>query len=497
MAIVDIGIKLFKSLDLSTLLVFVLVACITYLIWIRRDKRVPPGPTALPIVGNLFSLASADPFESFARLREKYGDIYSVYIGRELTVVLNGYDTIYDALVRRGSTFSRRPMNPFSVAVLEETGIVGSNDKSHKDHRALCLNGLNHLCFKNDSHQIEDRILFEIKKFLDRMVDCDGAVDPAPDLSISLANIMSNLIIGKSFDFENERFNDFLRKHHRVLAALPARIALVNCFPFLLKLPLDIFNLKSIVEGVHTWQTFLKERLLGGASDDFIAIYLDALKKNDEKELDQTFSKRMLRNVSFDLMIAGSQTVASTIAWLLLYILHDKELETRLHTEIDEIIGPDRTPSLTDRPSMPYMEAVILEGLRIACAAPLAVPHSVPHDVMYKGHLIPEETTIIVNLNSVLMDPVAWEDPKTFRPERFLSEDKTTLQVPKYHIPFSVGQRSCLGETFARMSLFLYLTAILQRFRLAPKDNDSLPPIKGNIGLTYHPDPYELRLIKR
>ena len=501
MAAVDTGLSMLNSINLATLFVFVSVACITYIFWMRRDTRVPPGPPLVPIIGNLLSLASSDPFSNFARLRKKYGDIYSLYIGRELTVVLNGFDVIYDALVKRGSLFSRRPMNPFSVAVLDHTGIVGSNDKCFKEHRRLSQDALQHLCFKNGSQDIENRILFEVKQVLDKFADMNTPTDLSPYLSASFANIISSILISKSFGFDDEKFNGFLNEHNKVLAALPGRIALVNCFRFLLKLPLDVFDLKTIIRGVVTWQTFLEKRLSdktkGDTKEDFIDMYLQALKNNEDNQLGQSFTKDMMRNTSFDLEIAGSQTVATTINWLLLYLLHNSEIETRLQSEIDEVIGRDRLPSLKDRPKMPYTEAAILEGLRIASAAPLAVPHSVPHDVIYKGYLIPKDTTILVNLPSVLMDPAIWEDPTKFRPERFLTADQMAVNVPKYHIPFSVGPRSCLGETLARMELFLYLTSILQRFKLQPKDKSALPSTKGNLGLTFEPDPYEMRLVRR
>lgn len=491
-----------SKVDSTTIFIFIITALLVFALLNRRDKRLPPGPPLVPVLGNLLSVASADPLANLTRLRKKYGDIYSVYVGRELTVVLNGYEVITGALVKKGSVFSRRPMNPYSLAILEYTGIVAANDKWWRENRGLAQKALQQLCFKNGSKYMESLILTGVEKLLKKLDDAKiQAVDPRSYLQMSVASIINSFILSKPFDIDDVHLKTFLLRHSEVLEALPVRMVLINCFPFLRKLPLDIFGLRRIVEGNVTWETFVKERLrdqqMNGSGNDFIDIYVQAIKENDDKNLGQSFSERTMRNVSFDLAIAGSETTATTIYWLLLYLLHETELESRLHSEIDDTIGKGRPPSLSDRPKMPLMEATILECMRIATASPLTVPHSVPHDVIFMGHLIPKGTTIMVNLHSVLMDPDIWPEPSRFRPERFLSADQKTVIIPEQLINFSVGPRSCLGETLAKMELFLFMTSILQRFKLNVPDGMPLPPITGRLGLTYNPKPFELCFIRR
>ena len=318
---------------------------------------------------------------------------------------------------------------------------------------------------------------------------------------MSVAGIVTNIVLGKSFELDDERFKHFLEYHTRLMAIAPGRMVLVNCFSFLLKLPIDIFNLKGIFQSFLNWEAFIDERLLDQEADeagnDIIALYQRAIKENEEGNLGQTYNRKHMRNTTCDLVIAGSETTATTINWILLYLLHNPELETKLHEEIDDVIGKDRPPSLTDRPDLPYMEAAILEALRIASPAPVTIPHSVPHDITYRGYQIPKDTTILVNLHSVLMDPEIWPEPTKFRPERFLSADRKQVVVPKQHIPFSVGPRSCLGETLAKMELFLFMTSLLQKYKLVPADSASLPPVKGKLGMTFQTEPFELCLKTR
>ena len=497
------GIVIWNSLNSTTVLVLVLVTLITYMfLSYRRDKRVPPGPPLLPIVGNLFSLASTDPLANFARLREKYGDIYSIYVGKELNIVFNGYDVINDALMKQGTLFSRRPENAYAKAVADYVGIVGTNDKLWREQRGLALKALQSLCLKNGSRHIDNLILTGVNKLIDRLDKLDGKpVNLKSFLQVSVAGIITSIVLGKSFELDDERFKNFLTHYSKNMTLIPGKIVLINCFSFLLKLPFDVFGLKGLFQSMWNWETFMDERLLDedadAAGNDVIALYQAAIKENEEGALGQSYSRQYMRNASSELVITGSDTTATTINWILLYLLHYPELETRLQEEIDDVIGRDRPPSLTDRPDLPYMEATILEALRIADPAPMAIPHSVPHDTTFKGYLIPKETSILVNLHSVHMDPEIWPEPTKFKPERFLSADQKTIEVPKQYIPFSTGPRSCLGETLAKMELFLFMTSILQRFKVVPVNCQALPPIKGQLGLTFDPVPFELRLTKR
>ena len=75
-------------------------------------------------------------------------------------------------------------------------------------------------------------------------------------------------------------------------------------------------------------------------------------------------------------------------------LLYRPEIQTRLHIEIDHVIGLSREPSLSDRPSMPYMEACLLETLRYISHVPLAVPHATTCDTTVGGKHIPKNTTV-------------------------------------------------------------------------------------------------------
>ncbi|XP_048253325.1 cytochrome P450 2D1-like [Haliotis rufescens] len=163
--------------------------------------------------------------------------------------------------------------------------------------------------------------------------------------------------------------------------------------------------------------------------------------------------------------------------------------------EIQENIGQSRRPSMKDKTNLPYVEATIMEVLRRSDIAPTALPHTVPHDVQFRGYTFPKGVLVILMLDSVLQDPDVGGDPENFRPDRFLDDTGKIVKKEEF-IPFSLGRRACLGESMARMELFLFLTTMIQRFKFVPVD-DQMPSLDGIMGVTHSPRPFLMKAIPR
>ncbi|XP_055404512.1 vitamin D 25-hydroxylase isoform X6 [Bubalus kerabau] len=160
----------------------------------------------------------------------------------------------------------------------------------------------------------------------------------------------------------------------------------------------------------------------------------------------------------------------------------------QVQKEIDLIIGPSGKPSWDDKCKMPYTEAVLHEVLRFCSIVPLGIFHATSEDAVVRGYSIPKGTTVITNLYSVHFDEKYWRDPEIFYPERFL-DSSGHFAKKEALIPFSLGRRHCLGEQLARMEMFLFFTALLQRFHLH-FPHELVPNLKPRLGMTLQPQPY-------
>ncbi|CAH1790745.1 unnamed protein product, partial [Owenia fusiformis] len=106
-------------------------------------------------------------------------------------------------------------------------------------------------------------------------------------------------------------------------------------------------------------------------------------------------------------------------------------------------------------------------------------------------------TILIPNLYAVHHDPNTWPNPEKFDPSRFIDEEGK-LQNHDKIIPFSMGKRVCPGEAVAKMSLFLVLTSLLQRYHFSVPPGESPPSLKVKLGLTLELEtPYKVCITKR
>jgi len=117
-------------------------------------------------------------------------------------------------------------------------------------------------------------------------------------------------------------------------------------------------------------------------------------------------------------------------------------------------------------------------------------------DVMLNDYMIPAGTSVISLLYSVHMDPELWDEPKAFRPSRFLSANGEVSQ-PHFFMPFGVGRRKCLGEVLARMEIFLFFSSLMHMFNLSLPEGAPLPSLEGNVGVTIQPTSFKVCLLQR
>lgn len=95
------------------------------------------------------------------------------------------------------------------------------------------------------------------------------------------------------------------------------------------------------------------------------------------------------------------------------------------------------------------------------------------------------------------MNPDYWEEPEAFKPERFLSEDRKTIQKPEHFMPFGVGQRMCLGDHLAEKEFFLFFSSLLHVFDIQNPSGSPLPGLRGVAGVTVTPTDFEVICLPR
>ena len=493
------------SSNMTSVFVFIVVFLSLYLL-LKKPTGIPPGPMfTLPIIGDLMLLFGRDIRKVFKDLRQKHGPVFSFYLGKELTIVINGYDLIHKALVNKANIFSDRPKNLLNNILGDKftgQGIVMSKGPRWKQQRRFTHARLKELGFGKTT--FETAILKEVNYFVDILKAHKGmSFDIRNDIHASIFDVMCSILIGKRFNYDNVLFKTLLKNMDVAVEKAMVVSGALGCFPFLRYTPVDLFHVKELIRCSEETRAFLRETYEEHTATfddnnvrDFMDVYANEIRKTDNSS---TFEVEQMLSVFSDLFVAGSETSATTIRWAIVYILNFPEIQARLQSDIDNVIPTGSLPSLDDKAKLPYVEAFILETLRFANIVPMAVPHATTddRDVVFEGFNIPKGTTVMINLESVLFDPGIFENPKEFNPDRFLDENGDVIQR-KELIPFGVGPRICLGEQVARMELFLYITTLLKMFDFLSPEGQQLPDVnEGILGVTYSPCAFEIRAISR
>uniref|UniRef100_A0A914X8P4 Uncharacterized protein n=1 Tax=Plectus sambesii TaxID=2011161 RepID=A0A914X8P4_9BILA len=197
-----------------------------------------------------------------------------------------------------------------------------------------------------------------------------------------------------------------------------------------------------------------------------------------------------------DMWTAGMETTVTTLRFAVLYLLNYPNELKKLHEEMDEMVGRERDLSMSDQKILPYLCATIQEVQRLANILPINLTHTVIEDVVVGGYKIPKETIVVAQTPSIHLDEKLFPDPYTFSPERHI--DANGRFVKNDHIlPFSIGKRACMGESLARMELFLFLGSLVQHCDFRPADGKTPPPIETVTGSVQCPAPYDCVIVPR
>ena len=118
----------------------------------------------------------------------------------------------------------------------------------------------------------------------------------------------------------------------------------------------------------------------------------------------------------------------------------------------------------SDIARLPYLQAVVKETLRLHPAVPLLIPRKASVDVQISGFIVPKGAQVLVNAWAIGRDASTWENPYSFKPERFLGLDVDVKGRNFELIPFGAGRRICPGLPLAIRMLHLMLGSLIKSF---------------------------------
>ncbi|KAG8448789.1 hypothetical protein GDO86_015743, partial [Hymenochirus boettgeri] len=345
---------------------------------------------------------------------------------------------------------------------------------------------------------VEERIKEEAQFLMEEFRQTkQTSFDPTFFLSRAVSNVICSIVFGNRFDYEDKKFLTLMNLINENFCLMSSNWGtFFNIFPGVMKyLPgphKQIFqNFEKIKLFVLEILKSHQETFQPDCPRDLMDCFLVEIQKEKENPMSH-FNMDTLVMTTLTLFFGGTETVSTTLRYGILILMKYPDVAEKIQDEIKNVIGKNRCPSLDDRCRMPYTDAVIHEIQRFTSVIPLNLPHAVIQDTIFRGYKLPKGTNIIPVLASVHSDPEKYNDPQKFDPHNFLDKNNGFKNNEAF-MPFSSGKRICVGESLARMELFLFFTTLLQNFTFQPtqdpKHIDLTPSVSG-VGNV--PVPYEL-----
>ncbi|XP_001600763.1 cytochrome P450 306a1 isoform X3 [Nasonia vitripennis] len=484
-------------LALYGLLAVTFVLLIVYLG--RSKKRLPPGPRGLPIIGNLLSINPKTPHESLAKIAWEHGPVCGLYMGSVYTVLLSDPKLVRQLFAK--DTFSGRAPLYLTHGIMKGYGLIASEGELWRDQRkfvSACLKNFGMVKFPSPKRdQLEKKILVTVDEAVEKLEARSRGAEGLDSHSIlhhCIGNLMNGIVFGKVYDEDDELWKWFQHiqeegvKHIGVSGPL-------NFLPFLRFLPRYGNTIQLIVDGQNkTHQHYRKiledHRKFPTEMNSFLATYDEEMKRRMANgEPLASFTETQCFYLLADLYGAGVDTTLTTLRWFLLFMAAFPDEQAKIQEEISNVVG-EKEPNLEDRPSMPRLEAAIMEVQRLRSVVPIGIPHGTTEDTHIGDYDVPKGSMIVPFQWAIHLNPLYWSDPRAFKPQRFIAEDGG-LAKPAAFLPFQNGKRMCVGDELARMILILFAARILHRLKLSAPPGQTVD-LEGDCGITLVPKPQTL-----
>uniref|UniRef100_A0A672INF2 Cytochrome P450 2K1-like n=1 Tax=Salarias fasciatus TaxID=181472 RepID=A0A672INF2_SALFA len=412
------------------------------LINIQKGQE-PPGPRPLPLFGNLLQLDLKKPHQSLCELSKKYGSVFTVHFGIKKVVVLAGYQTVKEALVNYAEEFGDRDITPIFEDSNRGHGILFANGDSWKEMRRFALSTLRD--FGMGKRIAETKILDECDHLVEVLENHQGKpFDTTPPLTHATANIISSIVYGSRFEYNDFRFQNLVsRANENIRLVGSPSILLYNMFPRLTSWVKNrhqiLRNAQLTISDVKDLVKQLRETLIPHSCRGLVDCFLIRKQKNEDSSVGASqFTEENLTFTVTNLFAAGTDTTATTLRWALLLMAKYPEIQDKVQEELSRVVG-NRQVRVDDRKNLPYTDAVIHETQRLANIVPMSLPHKTSRDVTFQGFFIKKDTSVFPLLTSVLYDESKWESPHTFNPSHFLDAEGKFIASDAF-LPFSAGK---------------------------------------------------------
>lgn len=418
-----------------------------------RPLTVQVAPGRLPLIGHIWPLMR-NPFVFFADLRAR-GEVVQIYIGKRPIYFLTTARLAHQVLVKEARSFGKG-MVWEAVHPLSGDGLLASGRELHRRQRRL-IQPLFHrsmIAAYANIMTIESQALAESWK-PGQKIDVQKVM-----IELTLTTIVRSM-------FSGSLPRDVVREIIR-------------------SLPIFTYGMvaRTVLPGWLCWASGFDRRFLGAATRLRAAVdqvirtdksadgsdLLSHLRAARDPDTGEPMSDDLIRDELVSIMMAGTETTAATLTWAFHEVSQHPEVERMLRVELQDVLGGGPA-KYDDIEKLIYTRAVVNEVLRRYSL--LMLFRRAEEPVIIDGIPLPKGADIMFSQLDLHREGAEFTDPDRFYPERWLA-DREHLPNRTAFIPFGEGNRSCIGEPYARAKAVITLATILGRWRLVPENEHTV-----------------------
>ncbi|CAI0429030.1 unnamed protein product [Linum tenue] len=429
-----------------------------------RRKLPPSPPWGLPIVGHS-GLMKPPIHRTLHALAQRHGPIFSLRLGTRLAVVVSSASLAEECFTKNDVAFANRPR--LTMAKHIHYNYTTMTHAPYGDHwRNLRRIGAVEIF---SAHRLaaslpirRDEVRRLVAKLARRSDGGAAVVDMKSAFQELTFDTMMRMVAGKRFYGDDDEARGF----REVIKEVVARGGATNRPDF-----------GAVLRWIDGGKLERTAREVAGRTDSFMQKLIEEHRSEKKEGLEKRntmidhllalqesepeyYSDQIIKGLVLVMLLAGTDTSAVTLEWALANLLNHPNILAKAREELDKKIGQECLIDEPDISNLSYLQNIISETLRLYPAAPLLLPHASSEDCVVGGYHLPCDTILLVNAWAIHRDPGLWDDPTSFKPERYKNEGKESYKM----VPFGLGRRSCPGVGLAQRIVGLTLGTLIQCF---------------------------------
>ncbi|XP_046828222.1 cytochrome P450 4C1-like [Vespa crabro] len=455
-----------------------------------------PGPKAFPIIGNahLFIGDTTALFKQILNLGKNYQLLWRIWIGAKLLVIVENPE--YIKTILNGPNITDKSEEYENLKPSVGNGLLTAPASVWDSHRKvlnkmfLMKNIKSHMdVFINHSIALTEKLETfngEELDIFDSVLRC--TLDIIYDLTLdtqlnSLTNSDCKITesIKCGMDIITQRIFKLWLYPNIIFYNTASGTKFQACLTYLDNVTNKIMKEKMGSRLRNKINRQLMAEKLGQKQKTLLDYFFEL---SDKGEL---YTEKDIRDELNTIIIAGSETTATTISFVLLMLASFPEIQENVYEEVNQINCSDDPKCIPmtydDIKSMKLLERVIKETLRLFPAVPI-IARKVTQDIkVIKNWTIPKGCSAVFLIYKLHRSAKYWPRPLVFDPDRFLPESNCST----YFFPFSYGRRNCIGQHVAMLEMATIIATLIKRFRITIDNPIEIAKIDVKLCITLKP----------